>query len=41
MACCAVGAAITAAVVWIVRAVRTRVFQRAERAEAASWRLQP
>lgn len=39
MACCALGAAMTAAVVWIIRAVRTRVFHRARGPEAATWRL--
>jgi hypothetical protein len=39
MACCAIGAAITLAIVWTVRFVRTRVRKQAQGTEAAAWRL--
>jgi hypothetical protein len=39
MACCAIGAAITAAVVWTVRAVRSRVLRLPRGTDAAAWRL--
>ncbi len=41
MACCAVGAAITAGIVWAVRWVRTRVLARPPEPDAAAWRLEP
>jgi hypothetical protein len=39
MACCVIGAAMTAAVVWIARVVRTRVLRREQGTDAAAWRL--
>ena len=39
MACCVIGAALTAAVVGTLRFVRRRVMRRPDAPEAASWRL--
>jgi hypothetical protein len=39
MACCVVGAMLTAALVGTLRFVRRRVLHRPDAAEAASWRL--
>jgi hypothetical protein len=39
MPCCAIGVALTAAVVWTVRFVRHRVLGRPMPIEASAWRL--
>ncbi len=41
MACCAVGVAITAGVVWAVRWVRTRILARPPESDPAGWLLEP
>ncbi len=41
MACCAVGAAITAGIVWMVRWVRAHVLGRSPEPDAAAWLLDP
>jgi len=39
MVCCAVGAAITAALVQVARLVRSHLLGQAQAPEAAAWRL--
>ena len=41
MACCVVGAMLTAAVVGTLRFLRRQVTRRPDAPEAASWRLHP
>ena len=41
MACCVLGAAITAGIVWTIRWVRKRVLGRPAEPDAAAWRLGP
>ncbi len=41
MACCALGAAITAGIVWTIRWVRNRVLARPVEPDVAAWRLDP
>ncbi len=41
MACCAVGAALTAVIVWAIRWTRTHVLARPPEPDPAEWLLHP
>lgn len=41
MACCVLGATVTAVIVWTVRFIRHRLLGRPEAPEPAAWRLHP